>query len=188
MSRASSSRVAIESRIERSAMVESAIDCRRPISAFIGASSTGSPCPSVAAPRRKELTQGTSRNRRNTCKKASRMPTTKTADDQAVEAGIGDKGRGDLTVEDGDDESGDGQKNQHREQENLRAGKPVRIVARAAFRTPGAKPRHETPSILKTTERPNQNYGGNESGEFRANLNRPAPCLERELRLQLTER
>ena len=75
MSRLSSRRVASESRMERSELVDSAMEEERDRSAFIGASSTGLP---ASVPARKELTQRTSRKRRITCAKASRMPTTST--------------------------------------------------------------------------------------------------------------
>src|SRR5690606_23939238 len=75
MSRLSSSRVAIESRIERIDVVEIAEDDDRLSSAFIGASSTGSV---ASEPARNEFTQRTSRNSRMTWMKESRMPTSST--------------------------------------------------------------------------------------------------------------
>ena len=93
MSRLSSRRVAIESSIVRIELVDSAMLDERDSSAFIGASSTGSV---TSEPARKEFTQRTSRNSRTICWKASRMPTDKHAEDQAVEAGIGGEGRRDL--------------------------------------------------------------------------------------------
>ena len=117
----------MESSIVRIELVDSAIDEERPSSAFIGASSTGSV---ASEPARKELTQRTSRNSRTTWMKASRMPTAKHADDQAVEAGIGDEGVRNLAVEDGGDEADDGQENEHRQEKDLRARQFVRIVVR----------------------------------------------------------
>ena len=50
------------------------------------------------------------------------------AEDQAVEAGIAGEGGGNLTGEDGGDEGDDGEEHQHRQDEDLRAGQPVRVV------------------------------------------------------------
>ena len=111
-------------------LVEKAIDDERPISAFIGASSTGSV---VSEPARKELTQRTSRNSRPTWAKASRMPIDQHADDQAVEAGIGGEGRRDLAGQDGGDEGDDGQEDDHRS-----AGRPAGSTV-CADRSPGRR-------------------------------------------------
>ena len=94
-------------------------------SAFIGASSTGSV---TSEPARKELTQRTSRNSRTICRKAQQDADHENAEDQAVEAGIGGEGGGDLPGQDGGDEGDDGQEDQHRQQEDLRAGQLVRVV------------------------------------------------------------
>ena len=52
----------------------------------------------------------------------------KHAEDQAVEAGIGDEGLRDLAIEDRRDKADDRQENQHREKEDLRTGQLVRVV------------------------------------------------------------
>ena len=85
MSRLSSRRVAIESRIERIEVVEMTEEEARPSSAFIGASSTGSV---ASEPARKELTQRTSRNSRTTWVKASRMPTISTPKIRPLRPGL----------------------------------------------------------------------------------------------------
>ena len=52
----------------------------------------------------------------------------KHADDQAVEAGVGDEGGRDLTGQDGCDEGDDHQEDHHREEEDLWARQFVRVV------------------------------------------------------------
>ena len=50
------------------------------------------------------------------------------AEDEPVEAGIAGEGGGDLPGEDSGDEGDDGEEHQHRQDEDLRAGQPVRVV------------------------------------------------------------
>ena len=88
----------------------------RPIIAFMGASSKGID-PAHFAEQPPDLHEGE--------QDADRQH----AEDQAVEARIGDEGGGDLAGENDADEGDDGEEDHHRQHEHLRAGQPVGIVA-----------------------------------------------------------
>ncbi len=91
--------------------------------AAIGASKTGgrsTVMPGSAS--RNPFTQATSRNRRIDLPERQQDADHEHADDQAVEAGIGEERRDDLLVEDDGEQAAENEKDQHPHEENSRRG------------------------------------------------------------------
>ena len=128
MSRFSSRRVEIESRIERQVEVESAtLSARSRSSVAIGAIRRGGACSRFVSRRRKELTQCTSGMSPTTLRIAMAMPTIEHADDQPVQAGIGHERARHLAIENERHERRDDQEDDHPDHEDPRTRKHIGV-------------------------------------------------------------
>ena len=146
-----SRRGAVGDRIEdASASSRSTARCGRRASPSSAPSARAAPAAlaSISAPARKELTQRTSRNSRDDlARRPAGCRSTSTPMISAVEAGVGQKAVEICAVEDGGDEAGEDQEDDHPDQDRSAAGVSDgsigsgMAVARHAAPRPGARPR-----------------------------------------------